>query len=180
MPSCLCRVRCLVILTLQLYPQATVRFIEETHKTALRTTKLAAKLVERLGKVGGKIGAAGRSVPPDVSDALMRADDVDIMADLVVYTTVTAKRSEGVDSSTEASGVRSKPTKRELGLLRWGKKGHKVSNKDPYGNNDMETPSMGLVGAKIAGGGKRGKRGKKRDEFTRVTLPHHQTYEGPV
>lgn len=74
-----------------------------------------------------------------------------------------------------------KPTKREMGLLKWGKKGRKVGNKDPYGNPDLETvASLAPVGARIAGGGKKGRRGKKRDGFTRVTMPHHHTYSGPV
>lgn len=98
-----------------------------------------------------------------------------------------ASRAEAMnlrqDAALESRKAAGKPTKRELGLLRWGKKGHKVSNKDPYGNADLEgagSVAAGAMGGRIAAGGKKGRRGRKRDEFTRVTLPHHPSYEGPV
>lgn len=116
------------------------------------------------------------------SEALLQPGNVDLMAE-VLDTRAAAARDTvgGMGAGGRGSGPGGKPTKRELGLLRWGKKNHKVGNKDPYGNLDVETAgSLGPIGAKVAGGGKKGRRGKKRDDFTRVTLPHHHTYKGPV
>lgn len=93
-----------------------------------------------------------------------------------------AQLASGIGAGvTAGAGVGGKLTKREMGLLRWGKKDRKVGNKDPYGVPDVEAAaSLGPMGAKVAQGGKKGRRGKKRDGFTRVTLPHHQTYSGPT
>ncbi|CAM9897876.1 unnamed protein product [Discosporangium mesarthrocarpum] len=65
-----------------------------------------------------------------------------------------------------------------MGRLKWGKKGHKVENKNPYEESGLGSSSV-QFGARVSRGGKRGKRGKKLDDFTRVTLPHHPSYQGP-
>lgn len=161
--------------------QATARFLKETDKTALRTTKLAAKLAVQLGKAEAKASAGGAAVASAEAASLLHPENVDLMAEVLETRAGAAARDAelglGVGAGAATGG---KLTKREMGLLRWGKKDRKVGNKDPYGNADMDTaPSLGPVGAKVAGGGKKGRRGKKRDEFTRVTMPHHQTYSGP-
>lgn len=161
--------------------QATVRFLKETDKTALRTTKLAAKLVAQLGKAGARASAGGAAIPVAESEALLQPGNLDIMAEVLDARAAAVEEFDRGGGAGVGSGPGGKPTKREMGLLKWGKKGHKVGNKDPYGNADLETAaSLAPVGAKVAAGGKKGRRGKKRDEFTRVTLPHHHTYSGPV
>lgn len=154
--------------------------MKETDKTALRTTKLAAKLVVQLGKAGARASAGGLAIPVGESNALLQPGNLDIMAE-ALNARAAAGRTLGDGGVDLGRGPGSKPTKREMGLLKWGKKGHKVGNKDPYGNADLETAaSLAPAGAKVAAGGKKGRRGKKRDEFTRVTLPHHHTYSGPT
>lgn len=112
---------------------------------------------------------------------------MDLMAEVLEKRAAAAAAREAelgltVRAGSGAGGVAGgKLTKREMGLLRWGKKDRKVGNKDPYGNPDVESAaSLGPIGAKVAGGGKKGRRGKKRDGFVRNTMPHHQTYTGPV
>lgn len=163
------------------WDQATARFLKETSKTALRTTKLAAKLVAQLGKDGAKASAGGATMPSVESEALLQPGNMDLMAEVLDSRAAAEQEVERGGGVRGGKGRSGKPTKREMGLLKWGKKGHKVGNKDPYGNPDLETAaSLAPVGAKVAGGGKKGRRGKKRDEFTRVTMPHHHTYSGPV
>lgn len=140
------------------------------------------KLAAQLGKAEARASAGGAAVASAESEALLQPGNMDLMAE-VLEARAAAGRDAEVDLGVKGagSGAKGKPTKREMGLLRWGKKNHKVGNKDPYGNPDVETvASMGAAGAKVAGGGKKGRRGKKRDEFTRVTLPHHTTYSGPA
>lgn len=120
-------------------------------------------------------------MPLTESEALLQPGNVDVMVQALDARAGAARINDGEGMIVGGGrGAGRKPTKREMGLLKWGKKGHKVGNKDPYGNPDLETAaSLVPVGAKVAGGGKKGRRGKKRDEFTRVTMPHHHTYSGP-
>lgn len=160
-------------------PQVTTRFLKETDKTALRTTKLAAKLAVQLGKAEAKASAGGKAVASAEAASLLQPENLDLMAEVLEKRALVAAR--GAELGAGGPGGSGKLTKREMGLLRWGKKDRKVGNKDPYGNDDAETAaSLGPIGAKVAGGGKKGRRGKKRDEFTRVTMPHHHTYSGPA
>lgn len=173
-----------VHITRQLGTQGSTRFLKETDRTALRTTKLAAKLAVQLGKAGAKASAGGAAVASAEAASLLEPENMDLMAEVLdkraALAAGEAELGPGAGGAS-ATGARGKLTKREMGLLRWGKKNHKVGNKDPYGNPDAETvTSLGPAGAKVAGGGKKGRRGKKRDGFTRVTMPHHQTYSGPA
>lgn len=104
------------------------------------------------------------------------------MAEVLEKRALAAREAElGLTMGAGSRNSGGKLTKREMGLLRWGKKDRKVGNKDPYGDPNLETAaSLGPIGAKVAGGGKKGRRGKKRDGFVRNTMPHHQTYSGPV
>ena len=175
--------------TINIFPALAVclqadaaRFLKETDKTALRTTKLAAKLAVQLGKAEAKASAGGAAIASAEAASLLEPENMDLMAEVLDERAALAA-GQDVPALTAggASGARGKLTKREMGLLRWGKKNHKVGNKDPYGNPDAETvTSFGPAGAKVAGGGKKGRRGKKKDGFTRVTMPHHQTYSGPA
>lgn len=157
-------------------------FLKETDKTALRTTKLAAKLAVQLGKAEAKASAGGTAIASAEAASLLEPENMDLMAEVLDKRAALAAGQDVPElTAGGASGAHGKLTKREMGLLRWGKKNHKVGNKDPYGNPDPETvTSLGPAGAKVAGGGKKGRRGKKRDGFTRVTMPHHQTYSGPA
>ena len=163
--------------------QATARFLKETDKTALRTTKLAAKLAAQLSKAKAKASAGGAAVASAEAASLLQPENMDLMAEVLEKRAeVAAREAElGLTVGAGAGGAGGKLTKREMGLLRWGKKDRKVGNKDPYGNPDVESAaSLGPIGAKVAGGGKKGRRGKKRDGFVRNTMPHHHTYAGPV
>lgn len=160
--------------------QATTRFIKETDKTALKTTKLAAKLAVQLGKAEAKASAGGATIASAEAASLLQPENMDLMADVLDRRAAEGARDAELGVLEKGAGAGGKLTKREMGLLKWGKKDRKVGNKDPYGSPDVETAaSMRPVGAMVAGGGKKGRRGKKRDGFTRVTMPHHQTYIGP-
>lgn len=164
--------------------QVTARFLKETNKTAIRTTKLAVKLAKHLDEARTKTNKGGGYIPSaesEGSEGATEAGNVNVdMVAQVLASKAAAMKLQGGSVEDDEPSVIGKPTKREMGLLRWGKKGRKVSNKDPYRNADLDTMgSMRPTGAKVASGGKKGRRGKKRDEFTRVTLPHHASYDGP-
>ncbi|CBJ27797.1 Lsg1, cytoplasmic GTPase involved in the ribosome assembly [Ectocarpus siliculosus] len=164
-----------------LEPEAITRFLKETDKTALKTTKLAAKLALQLSKAEAKASAGGAAVASAEAASLQQPENIDLMAEVLEKRAAVAAREAELGLTVGAGGRGGKLTKREMGLLRWGKKDRKVGNKDPYGNPDVETAaSLGPVGARVAGGGKKGRRGKKRDGFVRNTMPHHQTYSGPA
>lgn len=148
----------------------------------MKTTKLAAKLAVQLGKAEAKASAGGAAIASAEAASLLQPANMDLMAEVLEKRAEAAREAElGLTVGAGAGSSRGKLTKREMGLLRWGKKDHKVGNKDPYGNPNLETAaSLGPIGAKVAGGGKKGRRGKKRDGFVRNTMPHHQTYSGPV
>ncbi|CAN0266473.1 unnamed protein product, partial [Ectocarpus sp. 4 AP-2014] len=161
--------------------EAITRFLKETDKTALKTTKLAAKLALQLSKAEAKASAGGAAVASAEAASLQQPENIDLMAEVLEKRAAVAAREAELGLTVGAGGRGGKLTKREMGLLRWGKKDRKVGNKDPYGNPDVETAaSLGPVGARVAGGGKKGRRGKKRDGFVRNTMPHHQTYSGPA
>lgn len=161
--------------------QAIARFLKETDKTALRTTKLAAKLAAQLSKAGAIASAGGAAVASAEAASLQQPENIDLMAEVLEKRAAVAAREAELGLTVGAGSKGGKLTKREMGLLRWGKKDRKVGNKDPYGNPDVETAaSLGPIGARVAGGGKKGRRGKKRDGFVRNTMPHHQTYSGPA
>lgn len=158
--------------------QAEARFLKETNKTALKTTKLASKLAAQVGKASAEDAVVARS---DAA-SLQHPENFDLMAEALEQRADAAcdiQLDLGIGVGSRSGG--SKLTKREMGLKRWGKKDRKVSNKDPYGNEDLESAASFLpIGAKVSAGGKKSRRGKQKDGFTRVTLPHHQTYQGPT
>lgn len=135
----------------------------------------------QLGKAEAKASAEGTAIASAEAASLLQPENLDLMAEVLdKRATAGAREAELGLGVGGGSGPGGRLTKREMGLLRWGKKDRKVGNKDPYGNADVETAaSLAPVGAKVAGGGKKGRRGKKRDGFTRVTMPHHQSYSGP-
>ena len=138
----------------------------------------------QLSKAEAKASAGGAAVASAEAASLRQPENMDLMAEVLERRAAAAAAREaelGLTVRAGAGGAGGKLTKREMGLLRWGKKDRKVGNKDPYGNPDVESAeSLGPIGAKVAGGGKKGRRGKKRDGFVRNTLPHHQTYTGPL
>lgn len=158
--------------------QAEAGFLKETDKTALKTTKLASKLAAQMGKASAEDAVIARSG----AASLQHPEHFDLMAEALEQRADAAGDAQldlGVGVGSRLGG--DKLTKREMGLKKWGKKDRKVSNKDPYGNEDFESASSFLpIGAKVSAGGKKGRRGKQKDGFTRVTLPHHQTYSGPT
>lgn len=162
--------------------QAEARFLKETDKTALKTTKLASKLAAQVGKAEAKASAGDAVVARSGAASLQQPENFDLMAEALEQRADAACDAQldlGVGVGSRSGG--GKLTKREMGLKRWGKKDRKVSNRDPYGNEDFESAASVLpIGAKISAGGKKGRRGKQKDGFTRVTLPHHQTYSGPT
>lgn len=136
-------------------------FQQETLKTAIRNTK---KLREKLLKASGAT-TQKKSTPVHSAntghDSNGEEDDIAIDDDDMLLELVDGVPSQG-DQGKKVASTRQK---------KWGKKGRKLRNKDPYGCHS--TPDSMLhddgapVGVTVKGGGK--KHGKNRSNYVRPT-----------
>ncbi|CAM9747303.1 unnamed protein product [Phaeothamnion confervicola] len=143
-------------------PDEAAMFDAETERTALRSGRMVAKLERQRQREAAATGAA-TGLPAPTGTAAMAA----------------------AAAGGAAAAPSREPTRREQGRKKWGKKNKKMLDPTPYDNKGDLPGAVAAPTAPGRGAVPAGRRSKHYGAtaaggFTRVTLPHHQTYSSPA